>query len=73
MDVELQRAARGGASEDERSVLSLLIVVRIGCAEIDAGAPFKRSEKGGGDVSAHPISNSINLIARHEAAILVHR
>ncbi|KAK3194589.1 hypothetical protein Dsin_025899 [Dipteronia sinensis] len=73
LDVEVNGVVRGGPREHESSVLGLFVVFEIGGAYVDARAAFKRREKGGGDVGAHPVSDPIQLITRHEAAALLHR
>lgn len=73
LGVEVVAAVNSGAEDHERSVLGLILVFEFSGAEVDAGATLQRGEECGGDVGAHPVGDPIQLIARHEAAGLVHR
>lgn len=74
IDAEVGAVLRDGLGEHEGAVLGFfLIFVNVVGAKVDAGAAFERGEEGGGDAGAYPVGHSVELLAGHEAAIVVHR
>ncbi|KAK8693639.1 hypothetical protein V6N13_071213 [Hibiscus sabdariffa] len=61
-------------SEHERAIITgVFILIKIGGAEINTGAALQGCEKCSGHAGADPTSHAINLVARDEAAAVVHR
>lgn len=59
--------------EHEREIISLLFLIEIGSAEIDAGAALQGREESGGYADAEPGRYPIQFLAGYEAAAVFHR
>lgn len=47
-------------------------VVKVGGAEVDAGAALQGGEEGGGHVGSEPAGHPVQLLTRHQAALVLH-
>ena len=59
-----------GVGKHERTVV--VVVVEVGGAEVDAGAALQGGEEDGGHVGSHPAGHPVQLLTRHQAALVLH-